>query len=136
MRRGRGAARIREQGRFAQGMLAARNLDIAPGRQRGRAVLAVAVLAVLLAPPRSAAAQNDPYSATVTVDATSDTVAKARDVARIDGARRALNAIVEKLAGGADKAKPLKLSDNQVTDLVGSFEVANEKMTAVRYVAD
>src|SRR4029077_10771012 len=44
--------------------------------------------------------------------------------------------IVEKLAGGPGKGKPLKLSDNQVTDLVASFEVANEKMSAVRYTAD
>lgn len=97
----------------------------------------LAVLLVFAGPPaRPAAAQDDAYTATVTVDATSDSVAKARDMARVDGARRALDAVVAKLAGGPDKAKPLKLSDNQVTDLVSSFEVANEKMTAVRYVAD
>ena len=103
--------------------------------RRGWGLVAVAML-LLVAAPRPAAAQDDPYTATVTVDATSDSVAKARDVARLDGARRALDAVVQKLAGGSDKAKPLKLSDNQVTDLVASFEVANEKMTAVRYVAD
>jgi Uncharacterized protein conserved in bacteria (DUF2066) len=103
---------------------------------RKRGFLAVALLLVFVLPPRPAAAQDDPYTATVTVDATSDSVAKARDIARADGARRALNAVVAKLAGGADKVKPLKLSDNQVTDLVASFEVANEKMSAVRYVAD
>lgn len=83
-----------------------------------------------------AVAPADPYTATVTVDATSDTVAKARDTARVDGARRALATVVQNLAGGADKAKPLKLSDNDVTDMVASFEVANEKMSAVRYTAD
>jgi hypothetical protein len=82
------------------------------------------------------ASADDAYTATVTVDATSDSAAKARDIARIDGARRALNSIVEKLAGGPGKGKPLRLSDNQVTDLVASFEVANEKMSAVRYTAD
>ncbi|HWB49624.1 MAG TPA: DUF2066 domain-containing protein [Stellaceae bacterium] len=102
---------------------------------RGRALLA-ALLLLFAAPLPQAAAQDDAYTATVTVDATSDSVAKARDIARIDGARRALNTIVEKLAGGAGKGKPLKLSDNQVTDLVASFEVANEKMSAVRYTAD
>jgi hypothetical protein len=79
---------------------------------------------------------DDPYTATVTVDATSDSAAKARTLARVDGQRRALIAIVEHLSGNADKAKSLKLSDNAVTDLVTSFEVANERMTAVRYVAD
>ena len=103
---------------------------------RRRGLLAAALLVLLVAPPLRAASQDDPYSATVTVDATSDSTAKAREVARSDGARRALNAIIEKLAGGPDKVKPLKLNDNQVTDLVASFEVANERMSAVRYVAD
>ena len=103
---------------------------------RRRGLLAAALLVLLVAPPLRAVAQDDPYSATVTVDATSDSVAKARDVARGDGAKRALNAIIEKLAGGPDKVKPLKLNDNQITDLVASFEVANERMSAVRYVAD
>ncbi|HZK91381.1 MAG TPA: DUF2066 domain-containing protein [Stellaceae bacterium] len=102
-----------------------------------RAPFALALLLLAVAaPPRPAAADDDPYTATITVDATSDSVATARDMARADGARRALNAIVDRLSGGTGKSKPLKLSDNQVTDLVASFEVANEKMTAVRYTAD
>jgi len=96
---------------------------------------AIVLLAVLSAPLRSATA-DDPYTATVTVDATADNVAKARDMARLDGQRKALAAVVDALAGGAGKGKLLKLSDDQVTNLVASFEVANEKMTAVRYVAD
>jgi hypothetical protein len=99
-------------------------------------LLAFALLPLLTAPPQSALAQDDAYTATVTVDATSDNVAKARDMARVDGAKRALNTVIAKLAGGPDKVKPLKLSDDQVTDMVASFEVANEKMSAVRYVAD
>ena len=105
-------------------------------RLRARRLPTVVLLFILVVPLRPAAAQNDPYSATVTVDATSDTVAKARDVARLNGARQALQNIVAALAGGPDKAKPLKLSDNQITDMVASFEVANEKMSAVRYTAD
>ena len=45
-------------------------------------------------------------------------------------------AIVERLAGGRAKAKLPKLDDNAITDLVASFEVANERMSAVRYIAD
>jgi len=107
---------------------------LAPLRRQG--LFAIALLFVLVAPVLPAAAQDDAYTATVTVDATSDNVAKARDIARINGARQALQMVVSKLAGGPDKVKPLKLSDNQVTDLVASFEVANEKMSAVRYTAD
>jgi hypothetical protein len=116
-------------------MLAMNLTPAGVGRRRG-AALALALLFVFLAPQPRAAAADDPFSATVTVDATSDSAAKARDVARVDGARRALNAVVDRLSGGAGNTKPLKLSDNQVTDLVASFEVANEKMSAVRYVAD
>ena len=113
---------------------------------RRRGLLAVALLLLAVAPLDPAAAQapasppaqpaQDPYTATVTVDATSDNVAKARDLARLDGARRALVQVVQNLAGGPDKTKPLKLNDNDITDMVASFEVANEKMSAVRYTAD
>ncbi|MFZ2006693.1 MAG: DUF2066 domain-containing protein [Stellaceae bacterium] len=113
---------------------------------RRRGLLAVVLLLFATVPLDPAAAQapasppaqapQDPYTATVTVDATSDDVAKARDIARLDGARRALAMVVQNLAGGPDKTKPLKLGDNDVTNMVASFEVANEKMSAVRYTAD
>jgi hypothetical protein len=101
-----------------------------------RAAGAALLLLALTAPLRVAVADDDPYTATVTVDATADDVAKAREMARLDGQRKALNAVVDRLAGGPGKAKLPKLSDNQITDLVASFEVANEHMTAVRYTAD
>jgi len=110
-----------------------------PGRfrfpKRGGVVGAALLLVTLLA-PLPTAAQDDPFTATVTVDATADDVAKAREMARRDGQRKALTAVVDKLTGGPGKAKLPKLSDNQITDLVASFEVADEKMTAVRYTAD
>ena len=82
------------------------------------------------------AEEPDPLSATVAVDATADTVVKAREMARIDGQRRALSAVAEQLAGGAATAKPPKLDDKAITGLVLSFEVAHERMSAVRYAAD
>jgi hypothetical protein len=96
---------------------------------------AALLLLAALAPLRQAAA-DDQYAATVTVDATADNVAKARDMARLDGQRKALAQVVDRLTGGSGSAKLAKLGDNQITDLVASFEVANEKMTAVRYIAD
>jgi hypothetical protein len=121
---------------LASSNFGAGNFGMTSTLPRAQGFLAAALLLVLTALPQQARAQDDPYSATVTVDATSDAVAKARDIARLDGARRALDAVAARLAGGPDKAKPLKLRDNQVTDMVASFEVANEKMSAVRYVAD
>jgi hypothetical protein len=57
-------------------------------------------------------------------------------MARIDGQRRALSAVAEQLAGGTATAKPPKLDDKAITDLVLSFEVTHERMSAVRYAAD
>jgi hypothetical protein len=82
------------------------------------------------------AEELDRFSATVPVDATAETVIKARELARIDGQRRALTAIVERLGGGSAPAKLPKLGDQAITDLVASFEVANERMSAVRYLAE
>jgi hypothetical protein len=92
-------------------------------------------LAILTVP---AAAQSDDeasYSATVKVDATADSADKARDNARVDGQRRALLAVIDQLSQNADKSKLGKLDDKTITDIVDSFEVANERMSGVRYLA-
>jgi Uncharacterized protein conserved in bacteria (DUF2066) len=80
--------------------------------------------------------QSPDFSATVKVDATADTAAAARDLARIDGQRKALAAVLDRLSGSPDPAKLPKLDDKAITDMVESFEVANERMSAVRYIAD
>jgi len=107
--------------------------------ERARWSLAFALLLFLVAVMRACPAQaedpNEAYSATVKVDATADSAAAAREEARIDGQRRALAAVIEHLSGSAE-AKPPKLDDKTITDMVNSFEVANERMSAVRYIAD
>src|SRR6266566_430495 len=133
--RGRGAATIRDQGRFAMSSPLMR--AVADGRSGCRALaaaLALLVLGVAALPGR--AAEDDQYSVTVKVDATQDIVGKAREAARLDGQRRALQTLADRLSGGATAAKLPKLDDKAITDIVGSFEVANERMSAVRYVAD
>ena len=99
---------------------------------------AAALLLLLLAGAGSPvwAAEDDPYSVTVSVDATSDTIGRARDMARGDGQRRALATLAERLSGAKGAAKLPKFDDKALTDLVASFEVANERMSTVRYVAD
>jgi hypothetical protein len=107
-------------------------------RRSGRRALAVAFallfLGVAALPGR--AADDDQYSVTIKVDATNEIVGKAREAARLDGQRRALQTLADRLSGGATAAKLPKLDDKAITDMVGSFEVANERMSAVRYVAD
>ena len=80
--------------------------------------------------------QSTSFSATVKVDATADSAAAARELARIDGQRRALGLVIERLSGSSENAKPAKLDDKTITDMVESFEVANERMSAVRYLAE
>lgn len=104
------------------------------GTRRPAAVLALVVAVLAAAPARAQTA--DPYSETVRVDATAATVVKARDKARLDGQRRALTAIVYRLSGAPGKVKLGKLDDNAITDMVANFEVADERMSPVRYTAD
>jgi hypothetical protein len=91
---------------------------------------------VLRAGPALPEEQSGGFSATVKVDATADSVAAARELARVDGQRRALVLVIDRLSGSTDSAKLPKLDDNTITDMVESFEVANERMSAVRYLAD
>jgi hypothetical protein len=104
-------------------------------RNLGCTLLLLGAVAMRAA-PALAQESDEAYSATVKVDAMAESAAAAREVARIDGQRRALAAVIERLSGASEPAKPPKLDDKAITDMVVSFEVANEHMSAVRYVAD
>jgi uncharacterized protein DUF2066 len=87
--------------------------------------------------PALAEDQSAGFSATVRVDATADSAAAARELARVDGQRRALMQVIDRLSGSStDSGKPPNLDDKTITDMVESFEVANERMSAVHYLAD
>src|SRR5262245_33698037 len=101
-----------------------------------RACAAASFVLLLLQSANVRAQEQDPFSATVPVDATADSPGKARDTARTEGQRRALQAIADRMAGGAAPAKLPKLDDKTITDLVANFEVAKERTSAVRYTAE
>ena len=103
-------------------------------RAAGAGLLLLAVLIWL--GPAWADDPDDPYSATVKVDATADNAAAARTLARHDGQQRALMEVIEHLTGSTDQTKLPKLDDKTITGMVDSFEVADEKMSAVRYLAN
>src|SRR5215213_5971206 len=136
-KRGRCAARVRDRGRSAMTLPL---MAASAGSQSGRRIAGAAFLFLLLLVQAAGepvrAQETDPFSATVKVDGRADTAAKAREAARIDGQRRALAAIAERLSGGGAPVKLPKFDDKAITDLVSSFEVANERMSAVRYLAD
>jgi hypothetical protein len=102
-----------------------------------RRVVGLALVTLVGATPPALAADEDrAYTATVAVDATAESAAKARDVALLDGQRRALAAVVARLSGATETPQLAKLDDKAITDMVDNFEVANERMSAVRYLAD
>jgi hypothetical protein len=82
-------------------------------------------------------AVSDPFTVrAVHVDATGSNTVAAREAARLDGERRALRTVLERLATPADLERLSKLSDVQITALVRDFEVAHERSSATRYLAD
>jgi hypothetical protein len=97
---------------------------------------ALMLLAALIAtPPTAADEQPAPYTVTIKVDATAANAVEARRMARVDGQRQALAKVVAQLAGSSEFQLP-QLSDRAITDMVDSFEVGNEHVSAVRYLAD
>ena len=100
-------------------------------------VFAVAFLAVFAAPQAQAQrrVRNDVFAVTVPVDATAATAAASRDAARADGQRRAFRQLVERLAAPGDAAR-LRIDDAPLTNMVQDIEVANERSSAVRYLAE
>ena len=115
---------------FAQGMFAMIGQQVPRSRApRGapRLLGAMLLLAALAAPWRPAAAQDDPYTITVTIDATADNVAKARDQARIDGQRKALP-IVAFMAGRFMDEMPGMSFGHAGTIVEGKEDTASEKI--------
>jgi uncharacterized protein DUF2066 len=98
----------------------------------------IAVLFVLgtLAAGAMAAPPTDIFTvANIPVDATATNAVAARDAARLDGERRAFRTLLERLTLAADRGRLPRVSDQQLTDLVRDFEVANERSSGVRYLA-
>jgi Uncharacterized protein conserved in bacteria (DUF2066) len=129
-------AKISDRRRFAMALSLVTAIAREPAR---RAVAGAMVLLLVAAMQISHAWAQDTdgaYSAIVKVDATADSAAAAREAARVDGQRRALAAVIERLSGSPETSKPPKLDDKTITGMVDSFEVANERMSGVRYVAD
>jgi hypothetical protein len=105
-----------------------------------RPVVQSAVLATALAMlgPGSARAAEDAIFAvaSVQVDATADTAAAAREVALADGQRRALDILLQRITLREDRDRVPRPVDSQVAELVEALEIANERTSPVRYLAD
>lgn len=100
--------------------------------------LVVAVLLVLAAPAGAQAprgVQDDVFTVTeVAVDVTDATALQAREKALLDGQRQAFQRLTQRLASDAAARVP-RLDESTLTRLVRSIDVANERTSAVRYLA-
>src|SRR5260370_33743528 len=113
-------------------MTAARRPTVAKISSRRRFAMALRLMiacALLLlgavairAGPALAQESDEAYSATVKVDATADSAASARGMARIDGQRRALAAVIERLSGASEPPKSPQRDYKRTTAMHPSFE--------------
>ena len=89
----------------------------------------------------SPAAAADPAADLFTVpnlavDATAADASAARDQAIADGEQRAFAIVLQRLTLAADRNRLPKLSAAKLQELVQGFEVAHERSSGVRYLAD
>jgi hypothetical protein len=81
----------------------------------------------------AAAQDDDSYTvANVHEDVTAASALEAKDKAQADGQQKAFDELMGRLAPG----KSPHLNGEQLTELVAAFEIANERTSSVRYVAD
>lgn len=105
---------------------------------RGRLFLsfAAAASAAFLSFAAMAAEGTDVFAVSVPVDATADSASAARDAARLAGERNAYTALLGRITLTSDRAKLAAPSDSDLNSLIQGFEVANERRSTVRYLAD
>ena len=99
-------------------------------------LLAPLALVVTLAMPVAAAERDIFTVAAVPVDATAANAAAARDQARADGQLRAYQILLGRMTLASDADRLPKPSTAVLNDVISSFEVAKEKTSAVRYLAN
>lgn len=101
-----------------------------------RGVLVAAALALCVATPSRAAGDPEAFTMrAVAVDATADSAAAARDKALAAGQAVAFERLFARLALASDRDKLPPIGPEALNDLVKDFEVADEKTSAVRYLA-
>lgn len=100
----------------------------------------LALVAGILSPllvGEARAADPDAFTvAGVPVDATATNAVAAREAARLDGERRAIRILLERLTLASDQGRLPKVSDQALPNLVRDFEVAGERSSGVRYLAE
>ncbi|AWZ00257.1 MAG: DUF2066 domain-containing protein [Rhodobiaceae bacterium] len=98
---------------------------------------ALAGLILLIGTMGTPAAAADVFTVTgISIDATAETATQARNAAVADGQRRALEVLLKRLALQEDWSLLPTVDTNLAEGMVRSFQVANEKRSATRYLAN
>ncbi len=110
----------------------------ADGRQALVSAIAAGLFTLGVFAPVPARAQGDDVYTVrgVQVDATAENAAAARAKALIDGQRRALARVFERVALGDDARRLPRPNDRGVESLVQALEVDRERTSKVRYLAE
>ncbi|HUB94914.1 MAG TPA: DUF2066 domain-containing protein [Stellaceae bacterium] len=91
---------------------------------------------LLLAPALAEADGRDVFTvAAVPVDATAANANLAREQARADGEKRAYAIMLDRLTLASDRARLPAPTQERLNAIIGSFAVANEHTSSVRYLA-
>ena len=99
-------------------------------------VLVAAAVLLALQPCRADAQIANPYEVQrVAVDVTADTAAQARQQALREGQTRAMKILLERMTLKSDYPRLPGLSPEEITEYILDFSVAEEKTSAVRYLA-
>jgi len=100
-------------------------------------VVPVLCLLLVLAAPHTARAQiANPYEVKgVAVDVTAETASAARAQALREGQQRAMTILLERMTLKSDYPRLPALSPEEITEYMQDFSVAEEKTSAVRYLA-
>ena len=108
-------------------------------RKFGGVALVLTMVALALSARPSlvlAATRADLFSVSVPVDATAASATAARDAARADGQRKAYTALINRLTLARDRSRLPAATDTTLNQVIQGFEVANERRSSVRYLAD
>jgi hypothetical protein len=108
--------------------------------RRFLSLLSVGILTGLVglsAAPRAALSDAEVFRvSSVPVDVTAVTAAQARNTAITQGHRQAFDTLMARLVLEVDLINLPPLSNEEIVELVQDFSVANERTSAVRYLAD
>ncbi|MGB8181302.1 MAG: DUF2066 domain-containing protein [Stellaceae bacterium] len=113
-------------------------VTVRTAKRHWRAALAAICLAFAAASVHAQTALSaDVYTvANVPVDATAASADAARDAARLQGEHQAYTVLLTRLTRASDASRLPPANDATLNDLIQGFEVANERHSSVRYLAN